>query len=252
MIPVVPFQMSEGRKVWMKKTTGFLGVVVLIGILFTFLLPLSVQAEVHLFVDKQTVRVNDPALEQPSILNSFNPKGYRTHNNLALVWNDHSVWVYDIRTHQWIPQEGFAPVAGLLSDELALAWEPGRAAVFSAPNRSWVISAPMTSRITGQLLSRGMAAITCENAFVVYDPVLKTWQVAGDFRVKDAELGDNLAVAWDANDAVIYDTTLHQWVLKQGVRPQACIVEPYKVSIFAAEKIHVYDAMTHRWQDMPR
>ena len=236
----------------MKKKTGFLCAMLLFCGFLPLLQPLAADAEVHLFVDKQTVRVNDPALPQPSILNSFNPSGYRTHNDLALVWNDHSVWVYDIRTHQWIPQEGFAPMAGLLSDELALAWERGRVAVFSAPDRSWVISGPMNSPITGQLLSRGMAAVTCENAFVVYDPILKTWQVAGDFRVKDAELGDNLAVAWDANDVVMYDTTLHQWVMKQGIRPQACIVEPYKVSVFTAEKIYVYDAMTHRWQDMPR
>jgi hypothetical protein len=110
----------------------------------------------------------------------------------------------------------------------------------------------MNSRITGQLLSRGMAAVTCENAFVVYDPILKAWQVAGDFMVKDAELGDNLAVAWDDSDVVIYDTTLHQWVMKEGIRPQACIVEPHKLSVFTSERIYVYDAMTHRWQDMPR
>ena len=45
-------------------------------------------AEVQLFVDKQTVRVDDPQLGEKSILNDFNPKGYRTHNYLALAWND--------------------------------------------------------------------------------------------------------------------------------------------------------------------
>ena len=125
-------------------------------------------------------------------------------------------------------------------------------AVFSAPERSWVVSETMPTPIKGQLISRKMAAVICEDAFVVYDPVLKTWQTAGDFEVRDAELGDNLAVAWDENDVIIYDLTLHQWVLKKDLSPQACIVEPFKVSIYASDRIYIYDAMSHRWQDMPR
>ncbi|MDO9508448.1 MAG: hypothetical protein Q7I97_03755 [Thermovirgaceae bacterium] len=237
----------------MKKITRALCLVLIsAGIFAIWLTPQPAGAEVRLFVDKHTVRVNDPGLGQPSILNDFNPSGYRTHNYLALVWNSHSVWVYDIRTHQWMSTEGFAPMSGLLSDELALVWERGRVAVYSAPDHSWVVSAELPSPITGQLISRGMAAVTCEDAFVVYDPVLKTWQTAGDFMVGDAELGDNLAVAWDENDALIYDLTLHQWVMKEGIAPQACIVEPFKVSIYSSDRIYIYDAMSHRWQDMPR
>jgi len=209
-------------------------------------------AEVRLVVDKNTVRVNDPALGQQSILNDFQTQGYRTHNNMALVWNSSSVWVYDIRTHQWLNLQGFSAVSGLLSDELALAWGQEKVAVFSAPDRNWVVSDAMPSPIKGQLLSRKMAAVSCEDAFVVYDPVLKTWQTAGDFEVRDAELGDNLAVAWDEKDVIIYDLTLHQWVLKKGLSPQACIVEPFKVSIYSSDRIYIYDAMSHRWQDMPR
>ena len=226
---------------------------VVLGILFNMIPPASMsEAEVRLFVDKNTVRVQDPALGQQSILNDFHANGHRTHNNMALVWNSSSVWVYDIRTHQWLNIQNFSAVSGLLSDELALAWEGQRVAVFSAPDRSWVVSDTMPSPIKGQLLSRKMAAVSCEDAFVVYDPVLKAWQTAGDFEVKDAQLGDNLAVAWDDEDALIYDLTLHQWILKKGLSPQACIVEPFKVSIYSSDKIHIYDAMSHRWQEMSR
>lgn len=213
---------------------------------------MSANAEVRLIVSKNMVKVNDPALGQPSILNDFQANGHRTHNNMALVWNSDSVWVYDIRTHQWLNQQNFSAVSGLLSDELALAWEPRRVTVFSAPQKTWVVSDQMTTPITGQMLSGQMAAVTCEDAFVVYDPVLKTWQKAGDFNVEDAEIGENLAVAWDANDAVIYDLTLHQWVMKQGIAPQACIVEPYKVSFYSSSTIYTYDAMSHRWSETPR
>lgn len=229
------------------------GLTLTFAVLITVMLfVVSSDAEVRLFVDKNTVRVNDPALGQQSILNDFQTQGYRTHNNMALVWNSSSVWVYDIRTHQWLNLQGFSAISGLLSDELALAWGQEKVAIFSAPDRSWVVSDNMPSPIKGQLLSRKMAAVSCEDAFVVYDPVLKTWQTAGDFEVKDAELGDNFAVAWDENDAIIYDLTLHQWVLKKGLSPQACIVEPFKVSIYSSDRIYIYDAMSHRWQDMPR
>lgn len=214
--------------------------------------PSSARAEVRLFVDKVTVRVDDPALGQPSVLNDFYPRGHRTHNAMALVWNDRSVWVYDIRHHQWMAQEGFSPLAGLLSDELALAWERGRVAVYDSRERRWIVGESLPGGIKSPLLSRGMAALACEEGFVVYDPLLKAWQRADDFRVRDAELGDNLAVAWDERDVILYDTTVHQWVLKEAVNPQAAIVEAYKVHIYSAEKVYVYDAMTHRWSDSPR
>lgn len=214
--------------------------------------PLVAGAEVRLFVDKNTVRVHDPELGQPSILNNFQSNGHRTHNYMALVWDSNSVWVYDIRTHQWLNIQGFSAVSGLLSDDLAMAWERERVAVFNAQDRNWVLSDTTPSPITGQQISRKMAAVTCEDAFVVYDPVLKTWQTAGDFEVKNAQTGDNLAVAWDDDDVVIYDLTMHQWIVKQGIAPQACIIEPFKVSVYSSDRIHVYDAMSHRWQDMPR
>jgi hypothetical protein len=50
----------------------------------------------------------------------------------------------------------------------------------------------------------------------------------------------------------VYDTTVHQWVEKRDIRPQACIVEDYKVSIYTSDRIFVYDAMKHRWTDQPR
>lgn len=212
----------------------------------------SAGAEVRLFVDKNTVRVNDPDLGQPSILNDFNAQGYRTHNYLALVWDSTSVWVYDIRTHQWLNVQGFSAVSGLLTDDLAMAWGTDRVAVFSAPDRNWVVSETTPSPVTGQLISRKMAAVTCLDAFIVYDPVLKAWQTARDFHVKDAELGDNLAAAWDDSNVLLYDLTLHQWVVKEGIAAQACIVESYKVSIYTAEVVHVYDARSHRWQTEPR
>ncbi|MDD4364462.1 MAG: hypothetical protein PHF19_01855 [Synergistales bacterium] len=227
-------------------------VVALLAVMVLAAVSLPAQAEVRLFVDRVTVRVDDPTLGQPSILNDFYPKGHRTHNNLALVWNETSVWVYDIRVHQWMSLDGFAPLAGMLSDELALAWEPGRVAVYDSRDRRWVTSEALPGRVKSPLLSRKMAAVTCEEGFVVYDPLLKAWQTAGDFAVQEAQLGDNLAVAWDGRDAVIYDTTVRQWVVKEGIAPQAAIVEPYAVSIYSAEKIYTYDAMTHRWGETPR
>lgn len=232
------------------RVTGSLAILLLLLVLVAITSP--AQAEVRLFVDKVTVRVNDPTLGQPSILNDFYPRGHRTHNYLALVWNDSSVWVYDIRSHQWISQQGFVPLAGLLSDELALAWELRRVAVYDSRDRRWIMSDALPGKVKSPLLSRGMAALICEEGFVVYDPILKAWQRADDFYVRDAELGDNLAVAWDEQSVVLYDTTIHQWVLKEGIRPQAAIVEAYKVHVYSAEKIYVYDAMTHRWSDSPR
>ena len=209
-------------------------------------------AEVHLFVDKQTVRVDDPQLGEKSILNDFNPKGHRTHNHLALVWNDLEVWVYDLRTHQWMPLRDFAPVAGLLTDDFALAWEPSRAAVFDARERRWIVSTMMLDQITTPLLSRGMAAVVSTREFVVYDPVLHEWQIMGDVAPKQAALGDQLAVCWNTEDAFVYDTTMHQWMEKRGIRPQACIVEDYKLSIYTVDTIHIYDAMKHRSGQQPR
>ena len=85
-----------------------------VGLTLTFavlitLMPFVVpsDAEVSLFVDKNTVRVNDPALGQQSILNNFGTQGHRTHNNMALVWNSSSVWVYDIRIPPMAEPAGF-------------------------------------------------------------------------------------------------------------------------------------------------
>ena len=212
----------------------------------------SAGGEVRLFFDASTVRVHDPALGKQSILNDFHALGHRTHNSLALVWNGDTAWVYDTRTHQWLCQGNFSTLLGSLSDDFALVWNENEAAVFDAKKQEWIRSEVMPWRITGALLSRGMAALTGDDGFVVYDPVLKQWQYANDFPVKKAQAGDVLAAAWDDNALVIYDLTLHQWVLREGLSAQACIIDKYKISVFTADKILAYDAMTHRWSEKAR
>ena len=59
-------------------------------------------------------------------------------------------------------------------------------------------------------------------------------------------------MCWNTEDAFVYDTTMHQWMEKRGIRPQACIVEDYKLSIYTVDTIHIYDAMKHRWGQQPR
>ncbi len=234
----------SARKRW---SSIFLG-----ALLCSLLLGSLAWGEVQLFVDKQTVRVHDPELGKQSILNSFQPKGWRTHNYFALVWNDQEGWVYDIRTHQWIPLKNFAPLSGFLSDNFALVWEPNRVAIFDAAGRNWMVSDFSMDTITNPLLSRGMGAVTTRKEFVVYDPVLHTWEIYDDVYPKQAALGDNLAICWNETDAFIYDTTTHQWIEKRGISPQACIVEDYKITIFTADSILTYDAMSHRWKSEER
>lgn len=209
-------------------------------------------AEVQLFIDANTVRVQDPGLGQPSVLNDFRTKGHRTHNNLALVWSENDAWVYDIRTHQWLSQGDFQTLLGSLSDNFALIWNANEAAVFDAKNAMWIRSEQMPWEINGALLSRGLAALTGEAGFVVYDPVLKEWQYANDFAVKKAQVGDWLAAAWDDNAVAIYDLTMHQWVLREGISPQACIIDNKKITVFTANTLYTYDAMSHRWSEKAR
>jgi len=208
--------------------------------------------EVSLFIDAHTVRVHDPALGRQSVLNDFRTLGHRTHNHLALVWSDEAAWVYDIRTSQWLSQGNFRTLLGTLSDEFALVWNQNEAAVFDAKKQEWIRSDSMPWTITGAVLSRGMAALTGDDGFVVYDPVLKQWQYANDFPVKKAQAGDVLAAAWDDSSLVLYDLTLHQWILKEGVSAQACIIDGHKASVFTADKIFIYDAMSHRWSEKNR
>ncbi|WP_026369046.1 hypothetical protein [Aminiphilus circumscriptus] len=232
----------------MRKTAALflLALAVVLGVAF------CAAAEVQLFVDKQTVRVHDPALNTQSILNDFQPKGWRTHNYLALAWNDTASWIYDIRTHQWLSLTGFGAVAGVLSDNYAMVWEPKRVAIFDAKDRRWVVSDFLMDQITTPLIARGMGAAVTLKEFVVFDPVLREWKILNDVYPKQAIIGDNLGVCWNEADAFVYDTTVHQWVEKRDIRPQACIVEDYKVSIYTADRIFVYDAMKHRWTDQPR
>ncbi len=223
-----------------------------VGVLVLLVVVCSVAgAEVRLFVDKHQVKVWDPTLKSHSILPNFSPTGWRTHNYLALVWNDQSAWVYDIRTHQWIPLDGIKPINGILSDNYALVWNKNYLAVYDAAGRLWIKS-PRYENIKTPLISRGMAAALSESEFIVYDPILRKWTSSGQIFPENASVGDNLAVAWNAEDVYIYDTTMHKWVLKQQVSPQAVIIEDYKVSVFTPEKIYYYDAMSHRWRSESR
>ncbi|WP_367340618.1 hypothetical protein [Aminivibrio sp.] len=212
----------------------------------------AARAEVSLFIDAHTVRVHDPSLGRQSVLNDFRTKGHRTHNYLALVWSEDTAWVYDTRTHQWLTQGDFRTLLGSLSDEFALVWNDSEAAVFDAKKQEWIRSETMPWTVSGAHLSRGMAALSGDDGFVVYDPVLKQWQYANDFPVLKAQVGDVLAAAWDADNLVLYDLTVHQWVLREGIRAQACIINGHKAIIYTADKILEYDAMTHRWTEKNR
>ena len=61
-----------------------------------------------------------------------------------------------------------------------------------------------------------------------------------------------LAVEWDDNAVAIYDLTMHQWILREGISPQACIIDNKKVTVFTANTLYTYDAMTHRWSQKTR
>jgi hypothetical protein len=209
-------------------------------------------AEVQLFIDKFTVRVMDPTLGRMSVLNDFRPQGWKTHNNLALVWNDRDTYVYDVRTHQWLPLLGFAPQSGMLSDEAALVWAGTRAAIYDARERRWIQSPFIQGAVRGPFLSRGLVGILSELQFVVYDPVLREWRASEVFDPRDAQISDNLVACWGAQEAQVYDLTMHQWMRKVGIRVQAAIVEEYRLSLYTADSIFVWDALTHRWSEQAR
>lgn len=209
-------------------------------------------AEVRVFVSKNTVKVYDPVLKTHSVLNSFMTQGWRTHNNLALVWDAEDVQVYDIRTHQWTPLQGFSAVSGLLSENLAVVWEKNRLAVYDARQPGWIVSPVTLTSIQTEFISGGMAAALTEGNFVVYDPVLHKWCWTEEMEVFEAVLGDNLAACWNNDSVFVYDTTLHQWVDRDIEDAQAAVVEDYRLSVFTADHVYAYDAMNHRWSSKER
>lgn len=212
-------------------------------------------AEVQVFIDAYTVRVHDPVLKRQSILNNFRTSGYRVHNHLALVWSEDAAWVYDVRTQQWLSESDFRTLLGALSDEYALVWNENEAAIFDAKNQRWLRSDYIPWKLTGASLSRGMTILTGEEGLVVYDPVLGKWLFSQFFpfgALKKAQAGDVLAAAWSDSDLVLYDMTIHQWVVKEGISPQACIIDGYKASIFTADTVYTYDAFSHRWSRKSR
>ncbi len=166
-------------------------------LLFAAILPAS--AEVQVFIDAYTVRVHDPVLKRQSILNNFRASGHRVHNHLALVWSEDEVWVYDVRTQQWLSQTGFRTLLGTLSDEYALVWNEHEAAIFDAKNQSWIRTDYIPWKITGASLSRGLTLLTSEEGITIYNPVLRKWVASQVFpfeRIKKAQAGDILAAAW--------------------------------------------------------
>jgi hypothetical protein len=192
-------------------------------------------AEVQLFVSKNTVKVYDPELKNYSVLNDFHANGWKTHNYLALVWDANDAWAYDIRTHEWLPLNGFAAVNTVMSDNYAMIWEP-------------------ITTVRSPLISRGMGAMLTDAEFVVFDPVLHEWKAfeteragSGETFDWDAVLGDRLAVCWDDTKVVLYDTTLHQWQEKEIAKVQAALMDEYSVKVFTADNVYLYDAMKHRW-----
>ena len=246
-----PFAGKEG----IPMTHGKKSAILLVAVLQAFIVLLGnapACGEVSLFIDAHTVRVHDPSLGRQSILNDFRTQGHRTHNYLALVWSEDAAWVYDTRTHQWLSQGDFRTLLGSLSDEFALVWNDSEAAVFDAKKQEWIRSEIMPWTVKGAHLSRGMAALSGDDGFVVYDPVLKQWQYANDFQVQKAQVGDVLAAAWDEKDLLLYDLTVHQWELREGIRAQACILDRHRAIVYTADKVLEYDAMTHRWNEKNR
>lgn len=212
-------------------------------------------AEVQLFVTKNTVKLYDPGLGEHSVLNDFSAAGWKTHNNLAVVWSDREVMAYDVRTHQWIPLDGLSVRSALLSDELAVVWGPQAVAVFNGPEPQWVVGPALQGAVKTALVSRKMALAMTHNEFMVYDSVLKNWQTAvmdHAEAVFDGALGDNLAVCWDAQEVCVYDMTTHRWEVRPVPGVQAAVVLERELRVVTAESVHTYDAMKHRWSQKPR
>ncbi len=239
----------------MRKWGRTVSVVIAVACVFLAVPVLPLSAEVQVFIDAHTVRVHDPVLKRQSILNDFRASGHRIHNHLALVWSEDAAWIYDVRTQQWLSQENFRTLLGVLSDEFALVWNEDEAAVFDAKNQAWTRTDYVPWRITGAALSRGMGVLTGDEGFTVYDPVLKEWRHSHLFpygTLKKAQAGDILSAAWSDDTLTLYDMTIHQWVIREDISPQACIIDQYKASIFTADKVYTYDAVSHRWSEKDR
>ncbi len=207
-------------------------------------------AEVRLFVTKNTVKLYDPGLDAHSVLNDFSTVGWKTHNNLAVIWSDQEVMAYDIRTHQWIPLDGLSARSALLSDELAVVWGPKNVAVFNGRIPEWILGPEPQGVIETALVSRKMALAMTQNEFMVYDSILKNWQTAAMEHAEasfDGSLGDNLAVCWDTQEVCVYDMTTHRWDVRPIPGVQAAVVLDREVRVVTADSIHTYDAMKHRW-----
>lgn len=218
-------------------------------------LAVSAFGEVQLFVTKNTVKLYDPGLGEHSVLNDFSVVGWKTHNDLAVVWSDREVLAYDVKIHQWIPLDGFSATSALLTDGFAVVWQPRGVAVFDSSKPGWVVGPPTQNAIRTALLSRKMALAMTSNEFMVYDSVLGNWQTAAMDNAEavfDGTLGDNLAVCWDSQEVCVYDMTMHRWDVRpiQGV--QAAVVLDREVRVVTAYKIHTYDAMKHRWFERDR
>lgn len=212
-------------------------------------------SEVRLFVTKNTVKLYDPVLKTHSVLNDFRSSGWKTHNNLAVVWNDREVLAYDIRSHQWIPLPGFAARSALLSDELAVVWQDNGVAVYDAAGPQWIVGPETVEPIKTALLSRKIAVAMTSFEFMVYDSVLRRWETASMESVEtafDGGIGDNLAVCWDANEVCVYDMTMHRWQVRSIPGIQATIVLEREARVFTADSIYTYDAMKHRWFEKVR
>lgn len=211
--------------------------------------------EVRLFVTKNTVKLYDPVLKDHSVLNNFSVSGWKTHNNLAVVWSDSEVLAYDIRTHQWIPLTGVSVQMALLTDNFAIVWNKDGTAVFDASVPQWIIAPPTKGDIKTALLSRKIALAMTDHEFMVYDSVLRNWQTAAmenTDRTFDGAVGDNLAVCWDAYDVCVYDMTMHRWEIKPIAGVQAAVVLDRELRVVTADRIYTYDAMKHRWFDKVR
>ncbi len=218
-------------------------------------LAIPAMGEVRLFVTKNTVKLYDPVLNDHSVLNDFAVSGWKTHNNLAVVWDDDEVLAYDIRSHQWIPLSGVSVQMALLTDEFAIVWNKGGTAVFDSSVPQWVVAPPTQGEIKTALLSRKIALAMTDHEFMVYDSVLRNWQTAAmdnAERVFDGAVGDNLAVCWDAYDVCVYDMTMHRWEIKPIAGVQAAVVLDKELRLVTADKIYTYDAMKHRWFDKVR